>query len=828
MAESDKNLYSARGLSKAEVVSQRQIYGPNILPTARGRSAFSILIDQFKNPLIYIILVAAGISLIMGELSDFLIIMVVVAIDVLLGFAQEYQAQRTYKALKNMMKITAAVIRGGVRSEIDVSELVPGDLAVLNAGKHIPGDGEIISSTKLTVDEAILTGESEPVNRSSKSGQNELFMGTTVVTGRGYLKVKNTGASTELGKIAANQQETVREETPLQIRLKRFSRTLTYIVAGITLIIFATGLLTGRPFMDMLRISIVLAIAAVPEGLPIAVTVIQVIGMRKILKRNGLVQKLLAVETLGSVTVICTDKTGTLTEGRMRVVRSSFSDYQHALETMVLCNNLEGPVDVALWEHAMDGLKHDPQEIVNKSERLAEVLFTSETKYMVTENRYDGQVFLNMKGAPEIVLEMCDLDQEERIRILAQIDEWAGEGLRLLGFAYSSEGTVEDKQGFTWNGIVGMEDPIREGVLEAVQVAQKAGIKVKMITGDYRITAEHIARDLGIFMEGSQIMEDQELSGIDDHKLSERIDSIAVFARIRPYDKLRIIRILQEKGEIAAMIGDGVNDAPALKRANIGVVVGTATDVAKEIADIILLDNNFSTIVAAIEEGRVIFDNIQKVVSYVLSNSFAEILTIFVAMMLGWPAPLLVAQILWIHLICDGPADIMLGFEPKEEGIMEEKPKSIQEQILTPLGLSLIAIISTASAAIGLFLFSNAIWNAGNVDLGRSYIFALFAVNSMVYIFAYRSMRRSIFKAGSPLNNKPLLVSSVGGLLMALVAFVITPLREVMGLVKLRPMDYFIVFAIAISLLIVVEIGKFLNNYIRSKSLTKKIQKKLM
>lgn len=825
MDESDKNSYSTQGLSEAEVVSQRQLFGPNILPTARGRSSFSILIDQFKNPLIYIILVAAAISLIMGELSDFLIIMVVVAIDVLLGFAQEYQAQRTYKALRNMMKITAAVIRGGVRSEIDVSELVPGDLVVLNAGKHIPGDGEILSSTKLTVDESILTGESEPVNRSSQPGQNELFMGATVVTGRGYLKVKHTGASTELGKIASSQQETVREETPLQIRLKRFSRTLTYIVAGITLIILATGLMTGRPFMDMLRISIVLAIAAVPEGLPIAVTVIQVIGMRKILKRNGLVQKLLAVETLGSVTVICTDKTGTLTEGRMRVVRSVFSDYKHALETMVLCNNLEGPVDVALWEHAMNGLKHDPQEIVNKSERLAEVLFTSETKYMVTENRYDGEVFLNMKGAPEIVLEMCELDQEERIRILAEIDEWAAEGLRLLGFAYSSEGAVEDKQGFTWNGIVGMEDPIREGVLESVQIAQKAGIKVKMITGDYRITAEHIARGLGIFMDGSQVIEGQELSGMDDLQLSERIDSTAVFARIRPYDKLRIIRILQEKGEIAAMIGDGVNDAPALKRANIGVVVGTATDVAKEIADIILLDNNFSTVVAAIEEGRVIFDNIQKVVSYVLSNSFAEILTIFVAMMLGWPAPLLVAQILWIHLICDGPADIMLGFEPKEEGIMEEKPKSMQEQILTPLGLSLIAIISTVSAATGLLLFSNALWNAGNVDLGRSYVFALFAVNSMVYIFAYRSMRKSIFKGGSPLKNKPLLVSAAAGLLMAILAFIITPLREAMGLVPLKLMDYFIVFGIAMALLIIVEIGKFLNNYVNSKSMTKNIRK---
>jgi len=806
-----KNTFIDSGLSEAEAAEQIKLSGPNVLPAAKGRSALSILLDQFRNPLIYIVLVAAAISLLMGEYEDFAIIMVVVLIDVVLGFVQEFQAHRTYKALKGMMKMTASVIRGGVRREIDISELVPGDLAVLNAGEKIPGDGEILSSTKLSVDEAILTGESEPISKGSIEGQNQVFMGTTVVTGRGFLRVKSTGAGTELGRIAATQQETVREETPLQVRLEKFSRTLTYIVTGVTLVILAVGLLSGRPMLEMLRISIVLAIAAVPEGLPIAVTVIQVIGMRKILKRNGLVQKLLAVETLGSVTVICTDKTGTLTEGRMRVVRSGFFDQQRALETMVLCNNLEGPVDAALWEYAMTGLERDPQEIVKKSERLAEVLFSSETKFMVTENLYDGEVFLNMKGAPEIVLEMCDIDPGERQRILTQIDEWAGEGLRLLGFAYSSNGTVEDKSGFTWNGLVGMEDPIREGVLEAVQVAQKAGIGIKMITGDYRLTAEHIARELGIFPAGAQLMEGQELEGMADEELKGRIADIAVFARIRPYDKLRIIRILEEKGEVTAMIGDGVNDAPALKKANIGVVVGSATDVAKEIADIILLDNNFRTIVAAIEEGRVIFDNIQKVVSYVLSNSFAEIMVIFAAMMLGWPAPLLVAQILWIHLICDGPADIMLGFEPKEEGIMEQRPKSRNEQILTPLGLSLIAIISTVSAGAGLLLFGNALWNLGSVELGRSYVFALFAVNSMVYIFAYRSMRRTIAKGSSPMRNKPLLVSAAAGIFTALAAFLIEPLRHVMGLVPLNLGDYGIVFGIAISLLAIVEACKIVN-----------------
>lgn len=807
------NLYSLHGLTEAEVLSQRRIFGKNILPAPKGVSAWTILFSQFKSPLIYIILVAAAISILMGEIGDFIIISVVIVIDVALGFVQEYKAHQTYTALRRMLKTTATVIRDGVHREIDASELVPGDLAILNAGEKVPGDGEIIHSTTLSVDEAILTGESEALEKSSLSGHNQVYMGTTVVTGRGYLRVSTIGLNTELGKIAEAQREIPQIKTPLQIKLQRLSRTLTFIVIGVTVIIFAVGLFSGRQFFEMLRISIVLAIAAVPEALPIAVTVIQVIGMRRILKRNGLVHKLMAVETLGSVTVICTDKTGTLTEGHMQVVRSDFPDPQRALETLALCNNLEGPVDAALWEYAIKEAAFDPQVLVKESERLAEVLFTSDTKFMVTENRYEGERVLYMKGAPEIVLKMCAVDPAEKPDIMKKIDDWAGDGLRLLGFAYKLEGAVEDTHGFLWNGIVGMEDPLREGVAESIGVAQRAGINVKMITGDYRLTAEHIANSTGLLDGKARVIEGQELSKLSDSQLKEIIGDIAVFARIRPYDKLRIVRTLQEKGEITAMIGDGVNDAPALQQANIGVVVGSATDVAKETADLILLDNNFRTIVAAIEEGRVIFDNIRKVVSYVLSNSFAEILAIFAAMMLGWPTPLLVAQILWIHLICDGPADIMLGFEPKEEGIMEEKPKSIAEQILTPLSLYLIAIISTVSAAAALFLFGATLSAGGDIALGRSYVFAIFAVNSMIYIFAYRSMRRNIFKGSGLFGNKPLLISAAAGLAMAIAAFQIIPLREVLGLAPFDGSSYGVVFGIAILLLIVVEIGKYLNKY---------------
>lgn len=801
------------GLTSAQVLKQRHKYGENVLPSAKGPSAWVIFFSQFKNPLVYVILVAAAVSLLVGEYSDFAIIMVVVVIDAILGFVQEYRAQQTYTALKSLLKPTTTVIRDGVRREIEVRELVPDDLVVLNAGERVPGDGQIVESVKLSLDEAVLTGESESVVKSTDPNQDQVYMGTTVVTGRGLMQVTRTGSETELGQIATSLREDEHEETPLQVRLQAFSRTLTRLVLLITAAILAIGLLSGRPFLEILRVSIILAIAAIPEGLLIAVTVILVLGMRKILKRNGLVKRLLAVETLGSVTVICTDKTGTLTEGRMKVTRTDFRDPQRALETMVLCNDLEGPVDAALWEYARTQLSGDPQTLADRSVRLAEELFSSETKFMVTTNRVNGQVFDYLKGAPEIVLQMCQISPEERQRILTQVEQWAGEGLRLLGLAYRPQGMPQDRSRYNWLGLVAMEDPIREGVREAIKVAQRAGIQVKVITGDYRLTAERIAAAVGLPVGSDHVMDGEELAKLDDRQLKERVGKTTVFARIRPQDKLRIVRSLQARGEITAMIGDGVNDAPALKRANIGVVVGSATDVAKETADLILLDDNFRTVVAAVEEGRVIFENIRKVVAYTLSNSFAEVLLIFGAMLLGWPAPLVVAQILWIHLICDGPSDVVLGFEPKEEGIMEEKPKSLQEPILNHLGLSLIGVISVTSALVGLYLFGHYYQMHNSAIAGRSYAFASFAVNSMIYIFAYRSLRRSIFHSGRLSQNKPLVVAVLGGLLLAIGAFVVPPIRSLLGIAPLDLSQWGMVFGIALSLLATVEVGKWISNH---------------
>jgi Ca2+-transporting ATPase len=806
--------YLRRGLSRSQVQERRGQFGENRLPTEKTRSIWLILLAQLKSPLVYIILIAAAISLIVKEYGDFAIIMAVVIIDTILGFIQEYQAQKTYTALKGLLKPTTTVVRDGKRVEIELWELVPDDLVVLGAGEKIPGDGEMVECAKFSVDEAILTGESELVTKTPQIDSNLVFMGTTVVTGRGTMTVKSTAMNTELGKIAVSLGEPKEEETPLQVRLKNFSKVLTFIVIGFTFVIMTFGLIMGRSFLEMLRTSIILAIAAVPEGLLIAVTIILVVGMRKILKRQGLVKKLLAVETLGSVSVICTDKTGTLTEGRMRVTNTEFTDQDHAFQTMTLCNNLEGPVDIALWEHVKTSMQKDPQIVFDHSKRISEEFFTSETKFMIAQTEFDGHEHFFLKGAPEIILRMCNILKSDEQSVLSRIDEWAKQGLRLIGLAHRTGGILADHSGYHWDGLVGMEDPLRPEVIESIKVAHEAGIKVKMITGDYRLTAERIARTSGILQKEEGIMEGDELAILTDDQLQERVETIAVFSRIRPQDKLRVVKALQVKGEIVAMVGDGVNDAPALKRSNIGVVVGSATDVAKENADLILLDNNFKTIVSAVEEGRVIFDNIRKVVAYTLSNSFAEVLAIFGAMMLGLPAPLLVAQILWIHLICDGPSDIVIGFEPKEEGIMKEKPKSLKEPILTGLGATLIAVISSVSAVVALILFSYFYHMHHDAAEGRTIVFASFAINSMVYIFAYRSMKSPLFKMNKLSQNKPLVYAVMGGLIVALLALFIPGIRQLLDLVPLTIPEVLMVAGIAIALLGTVELAKWFKKWI--------------
>ncbi|MGE5588192.1 MAG: cation-translocating P-type ATPase [Clostridia bacterium] len=802
-----------QGLSDGEVEERRRRYGPNVLPSRKGPSRLAIFLSQFTSPLVYVILGAGLVSLILREYNDFFIIMAVVIFDAVLGFVQEYQARRTYEGLRKLVKPTATVVRAGERREVEVRDIVPGDVVILAAGDRVPADGTVLESVKMSVNEAILTGESEPVFKGEIPGRNEVYMGTTVLSGRGVVEVTRTGKDTELGKIATSLSENEERATPLQVRLAEFSRALTRIVIGVTVALFLIGVVTGKPALEMVRVAIILAIAAIPEGLLIAVTIILVIGMRRILRRNGLVKRLLAVETLGSVTTICTDKTGTLTRGVMAVTRTEFDLPERAVQALVLCNNLEDSLEVALWEFARGNGIEDPEAFARRAERIDEDPFSSETKYMRTVNLIEGRPVAFVKGAPEVVAAMCGLPAGHGQEIARTVESWADEGLKVLGIAVKEgDGGAlgPESGGYAWAGLVGIEDPIRDEVAEAVRTCRDAGIRVKIITGDYKRTALHVAKRLGLEVPPDGVVDGEALEAMSQSELASRVRDIVVFARISPHQKLRIVAALQDAGEVVAMVGDGVNDAPALKKSDIGVVVGGATDVAKETADLILLDSNFKTIVAAVEEGRVVFDNIKKVVSYTLSNSFAEILLIFGAMIMRWPAPLVVAQILWIHLICDGPVDIVLGFEPAEEGIMREKPKPLSEPILGKLGVGLIAAISITAAAGCLAMFGHYWLIHHDVTLARTLSFATLAVISLVYVFAYRSMRRSIFHTGHLLANKPLVISVAGGFALAVGAVAVPAVRKLLGIVPLSSGEWLMVFGLAVALLVIVEVGKFL------------------
>jgi len=804
-----KERHLEKGLTSAEVLERRRVFGLNTLPEKKGRSSLDIYVSQFKNPLIYVISVAALISFLLREIEDSLIIAVVVGLDSILGFFQEYRAEKTAATLKRLLKLTAHVIREGKVVLIEASEIVPDDLVTVNPGDRIPADGMLVEAVGVSANEAILTGESEPV---SKVIGDSLYMGTTALSGRGVLKVTSIGSETELGKLAGSLAEIKEDLTPLQVRLEAFSKSLTYIVVAISVIIFAAGVLSGTGILDMVRMSVILSVAAIPEGLLIAVTMILVIGMRAILRRKGLVKKLLAVETLGSVTTICTDKTGTLTEGVVRIVRTDFNSTEEAAHVMALCNNLTDSLEVALWENVKT-LGFDVQELSRKYERVYEMPFSSESKYMLTVNMINGQEIALAKGAPEIILRFCLLEPSEKTKIAAEIEQWANSGLKLIGLASKKKGSQRELAGFTWIGLVGIEDPVRPSVRDAIALCHRAGIKVKMITGDYRGTAEKVAKTIGLDVSEDRTIEGNRLQTMTGIELARVVSDVTVFYRVSPQHKLKIIDALGRRGEVTAMIGDGVNDAPALKRANIGVSVGTATDVAQETAGIILLDNNFETLVNAVEEGRIIFENIRKVVAYVLSDSFAEMLLLFGAILLGWPAPLTVAQLLWIHLICDGPLDIVLGFERAEKGIMDEKPRSLKESILDNHCKFLVLTISGITAISCLFIFQH-YWQVHNdATLGRTIVFTIIAVEDVVYAFSYRSLRRSLLLSGQFFTNRPFFGAIVLALGQQIFAIHVPFMNKVLGVVPLSYWDWGFVFCFGLAMTGVVETVKYVQRH---------------
>ncbi|OGM08717.1 hypothetical protein A2159_02340, partial [Candidatus Woesebacteria bacterium RBG_13_34_9] len=652
----------------------------------------------------------------------------------------------------------------------------------------------------------------EPVVKSFDEVENLVFMGTTVIYGQGIMVIEKTGQTTKIGKIGLSLAEMKEESTPLQKQLKKLTKNLILLVSAICLVIFIAGVLKGGSFLQTLRFSIVLSLAAIPEGMPIAITVILALGMRRILKKKGLVKKLLSLETLGLTSVICLDKTGTLTEGKMQVVKTDFIDKNKAILALILLNDRKVAIEAAIWNYLEKESPKNPDIVFNSYERLDEESFDSSKKYKSVINKVDGKNMLFVMGAPEILIDSCSNQKADKEIVLQKINNWAEKGLRLIGLASKEDAQNSDKKDLSWMGLVGIEDPIRKEAKESLSEAQSAGIDIKIVTGDFLLTALKVAKKIGMDINSRNVIDFEELDKISDDELQDRIGEVKLFARVTPLQKLRIINALQKKGEIVAMTGDGVNDALALKKSDIGIVVENGTEVAKEAGDLILLDSNFKTIIATCEEGRLILSNIKKVIGYIISNSFAEIILIFLSMLFGLPIPLTVAQILWINLICDGPPDITLGFEPKEPGLMNLDPRKMKEEKILSNDMKLLILIVSLTVGLSVFLvfwyYANFLHN---LILARTMSFTILATVSMVYIFAFKNLRKLLIQTENPFQNRPLILGVTYGLLLTFLAVNLPFLNKLLDTIPLSLQQWIIVISISLLTVSVIEASKIIS-----------------
>ncbi len=735
---------SIDGLSQKEVNLRIKKYGKNIIQKFKTVSPIKIFLSQFRSFIIYILLAAAVLAFVLGEKIDTIIILVIVVINAMLGFFQEFKAEKSIEALRKLSAPTVVVTREGKTIKIDSSEIVPGDILVIEEGSYIPADARLVNIAELKVDESTLTGESQPVKKEIESIKKEtiisnqsnmVFAGTVAVRGRAKAVVTATAANTELGKIAKEIQFAEEKETPLQKKLHRLGVKITFAIILIAVIIFVLGFFRGTSFVDSILTSIALAVAAIPEGLPAVVTITLAIGTQRMLKKNSLVRRLSAVEALGSVNVICSDKTGTLTKNEMTVTKIFFDnkiidvtgsgyetkgeflfqnrkidakELEKLMQVASLCNNaaLEGPSDPTEKALLVAAKKADYK---TEAKRLKEIPFSSETKFMVTLDRTDEKLEYNLKGAPEVVLEKCDkilikgreikLSENTKKEIIEVYSQMASQALRVLGFAYS-----RDEKNYVFVGLMGMIDPPRDEVKDSIKLCEKAGIKTVMITGDHAITAKAIADEIGI---KGEVLTGDQLEKMKAHELALKVENVSIYARVSPQHKVKILEALKHKNKIVAMTGDGVNDAVALKKSDVGVAVGSGTDVAKEASDIILLDDNFASVVAAVREGRGIYDNIKKFIGYLFSCNLAEVLVIFISLLIGLPLPLVAIQILWMNLLTDGLPALALGVDTVKEDVMHKSPRNPREQIINRKDFLFLLIqgIAMTLLVIGMFAF---------------------------------------------------------------------------------------------------------------------------
>ncbi|KKS31695.1 hypothetical protein A2380_03745 [candidate division WWE3 bacterium RIFOXYB1_FULL_43_24] len=807
-------LTEEKGLTSTEVTERQEQYGLNVLPEKAPPSKLYLFLSQLKSPLVYVLLASSIITFIIGEYANAFIILLAVVINTTLGFVQEYKTSNALAALKKFISDEATAIRDGNRVLIDSSQIVPGDIVILNQGDKIPADGKILSSNRLHVNEAILTGESVAVKKVRDDG---LFMGTTVVSGQAVIQIEAIGTSTKMGKIAEQIQEE-KEVTPLQRQLKTFSKQLLIVIGLLITVVFIVGLIHEFSLVEIFTTSVALAVSSIPEGLLVSLTVVLAVGMQKILKRKGLVRKLAAAETLGGVTVICVDKTGTLTQGQMKVVDYIGKKEELAIQSL-LANDLDDPIVISAYEWGKQIMGDSTPSLP----RIDSIPFSSKDRFSICLNKWNEEkniVFVN--GAPEILLQWTTLSDEEKAEVVSSIDNLTKQGKRVVGFARKEVpvekitlDTSDAKGDLSWVGLLVFSDPVRMGVKDALEQAKIAGIKVMVITGDYANTSEFVLSELGIPVTKDQIMTGEQLSILSADELARQVKNIKLFARTTPDQKLLIVDALKNNGEVVAMVGDGVNDAPALHKSDIGVVVGEASDVAKESADLVLLDSNFSTIIAAVEEGRVMFENIRKIILYLLCDAFGEIIVVLGGIILGVPLPITAVQILWVNLVSDGFPNLALTIDPKREDIMYEAPRSTKELLVNTQMILLISFVSLLVGLIALGSFVYIYNSTGDLVLARSFTFITIGLNSLIYVFAIREPKKPFWK-NHLFNNKYLLAAVIGGLALQYLPFSTAVSRQFFEISALSVNHWLIAFSFSLLVFFAVEIFKMVVNHSKS------------
>ncbi|MBP8717497.1 MAG: calcium-transporting P-type ATPase, PMR1-type [Candidatus Atribacteria bacterium] len=886
--ELELNTSFQRGLSNAEAKERLEKFGPNQLKEGKKRTVWHMLLDQFKDILIIILIISAAISLFLGEVTDAIVIGIIVILNAILSVFQEYRAEQSLEALKKMTVPETLVIRDGKQRKIKSTQLVPGDLVLLESGDRIPADLRLVETTELRIQESVLTGESEPVEKHTQpitaedislgDRANMAYMGTSVIAGRGKGLVVATGMDTEMGQIAGMLQEQKKELTPLQKKLNQVGKNLGAIILVIITIVVLLGYLRGIAFFDMFLTGISLAVAAVPEGLPAVVTIVLALGVQQMSKKNAIIRRLPAVETLGATTVICSDKTGTLTQNQMTVQKlvlldreievegvgyQPFGQFKEGnqpiqpsadqtisllLKAAALCNNssLRQNEENNQWEIIGDPTEgalvvvaakagYQKEDLETEYPRLKEFPFDSERKRMSTINQTpEGKKIILVKGAPDQVLERCvsyrsndqiaSLSESHQARIADQNKKLASHALRILAVAYREIDPEEEEQlnnnvkldvdkienQLIYLGLVAMIDPPRKEAIQAVQTCRQAGIRPVMITGDYALTARAIAEELTIYRPGDEIITGSELEKMSQEELEEVVLKTAIFARVSPRHKMRIVRALQKNNQVVAMTGDGVNDAPALKEADIGIAMGiTGTDVSKEAADMILTDDNFSSIVSAVEEGRKIYQNIRKFIRYLLSCNLGEIVTIFIAILIGLPRPLLPIQILWVNLVTDGFPALALGLDPAEKDIMKKPPRNPKEGIFSgKMGFNIfsqgifIGIITLIAFYYGYSQYS--------LVVGETMAFGTLSFSQLWQSLNSRSDKFSLFKLGI-FTNRYLVLAILGSGLLQLSVMLIPYLQSVFEVTALTSAQWLVIILISFTPLPFVEILKKLK-----------------